>query len=183
LLISNRANAIREAAANVFGQNRDRYAATRLSLVSLLSILSSSLMSRGNESSAINRMLSRYLSNAKCPLSDLALFPFSLKFNRNGHLSLVDDFGIDAFKIIFGKDYHLVESAPNGTPVNTVENERTNHLEVSFGFVQQSVPTPGDAALLIGTMEDEDQVMNLNRHKKTEKHEADLLLLLVFRIS
>jgi hypothetical protein len=149
LLLSNRSKAINEAAVNVHSQNADRYRASQLTLVVLLATISSSLLSCGDESSEINRQISRSTRNVQCPRSDLALFPYSLKYNRNGHLSLVHALDDDVLMAIFGKHYNLVKTVPNGTPVNAAEGQQTRLLEVSFGFAEQEIQTPGDVPAVV----------------------------------
>ncbi|CAO3599443.1 unnamed protein product [Absidia cylindrospora] len=126
LIHAMKASAIKELAENIYWQQLDRYHSRQLSLVSVMSFVSSALMSRGNELSQHERTIKKYILSNKCSNSDLALLPYSLEYNRNGHVRLIDDFPIQVIKYMFGI-----------------------LLEVSFGFVEQDVSVPGAAHVLV----------------------------------
>ncbi|CAO3599449.1 unnamed protein product [Absidia cylindrospora] len=149
LLLRFRASAIKELAENLHWQHLDRYKSRQLSLVALMSFLSSGLMSRGQELSQHGRALKEYVNSNKCTKSHLALLPYSLEYNRNGHIRLTDDINIQVIKHMFGGRYGDVARALNGTVANAIPSIPTVLLEVSFGFVDQDVSVPGAAHAIV----------------------------------
>ncbi|CAO3599552.1 unnamed protein product [Absidia cylindrospora] len=149
LLLRIRASATKELAENIYWQQLDRYHSRQLSLVSLMSFMSSGLMSRGQELSQHERALKEYVNSKKCTKSHLALLPYSLEYNRNGHVRLIDDIPIQVIKHMFGVRYGDVARALNGTVANAIPSLPTVLLEVSFGFVDQDVSVPGAAHAIV----------------------------------
>jgi hypothetical protein len=142
LLLKNRAGAIKDLALNVKAQSADRCLPSQLSLVALLSGLSSGLLSRGSARSSGSKAIKNFMDRWSCPQSLLTLFPLVLKVNYNGHFSLIPPFSDHVLMDIFQRDYKKVTKSVS-LAQNTVQEHVAILLEVSFGFVSQSINTPG----------------------------------------